>query len=146
MEEVTNQAKTHLFQWLAKERTLISVSGLRPYSDEDWNDYIGAINQIVDKQIRVLVHSQGAIPNRHQQRQLSALPNQTLRRIAVISPSPAIRFIVSMFLFVAPHIRLFAPDKLDDAFVFLGFSPAEIATVRDVLTRLRRELADEHAA
>lgn len=145
--EMSNGAKTHVFEWLARERTLVSVGGQTPYSDGDWDAYLQIAQQLAHEEMRVLAYVGGTLPTRAQQAQLTALPNPRRRRIAVVSQSTAMRFIVSMFVMVVPHIQTFSPDKIEDALAFLQLEPTEAAVVLMTLERLRREVeSDERAA
>ena len=129
-----------VYEWLGPQRTLVSIAGREPTSDEDWLGYMDTVRNHVDEDMCVLAISVGALPNRAQQSQLMALPNHHKRRVAVINDSIAIRFIISVFLLAAPQLKLFSPAQLNEAIVFLGHDAADAAVVRACVERLRQRL------
>ena len=138
--------KTVAFEWLAEARTLLSVSGSVEPAMDDWERYVDAIRAHQEQEARVLVIAGRGKPSRAQQQQLTALPNHGLRRIALISESLPLRFIVAMFALVAPQVKLFPPAELHEALGFLGLQPRETGAVRDSLSRLRAEFQEQHSA
>ena len=58
-------------------------------------------------------------------------------RVAMVSPSAAMRFVASSFSLIVKDVRFFAPEALDAALNHLKCSPAEKSRVNACLERLR---------
>ena len=135
--------KTLAFEWIDDSRMLVSVSGDREFSTGDWKRYLGAIyaHENDNAGMRALVVAGKGKPDRTQQQDIMSLPNQDSRRVAIISESLALRFLVSVFVLVVPQVKLFPSRQIDDALLFLGLESREAEVARRSLDRLREDYA-----
>jgi hypothetical protein len=126
------------FEMLAKEKILISYQGGRA-SPEEWDRYISFMKTITSTpRVRFLVWVEGSPPTAANQRRISELVQRDWP-VALVSPSTAMRFVVSAFSLVNRSIRFFAPAQLSDALVHIHCTAADAIAVHDALERLRFE-------
>jgi len=85
---------------------------------------------------RFLVYQLEQPPLREVQRLIEAVRGCSWR-VAMVSPSVAMRFVASSFSLVAKNVRFFAPEALDAALAHMNCSVAEKLRVRACLERLR---------
>jgi len=117
---------------------LILLHPLANPSTEDWRALIEYQRRELPSLRRTLVYTAGGGPNAGQRSQATAIyrdnPHVTL--LAVITPSPVARLIVTAFnLFVEHPIKPFAPEDIDEAFKYLQLSRSEQATIGEILQR-----------
>jgi hypothetical protein len=99
---------------------MVLYQGADEASDAEWEPYLETLKGI-DRSapVRILAYTEGGRPTREQQQRLKAVEKQGWL-VAVVSPSTAVRFVVSVFALELPTIRLFSPEQLDEACSYLG--------------------------
>jgi len=128
------------FVWevLQEERMLVSYSD-GPGSEQQWHDYLVTLNRLQAEQsqaLRILAYAADAPPRAALDGIMSAARGKSWR-VALISPSTAVRFVASTFSFVIRTLRFFAPDELAAAFSHLGCDETERRKAGEALARLR---------
>lgn len=128
------------FVWevLREERIVVSFSD-GPGSDAQWQAYIASLNRLQAedaKTLRILAYAADAPPRAALEGIMNAARGKAWR-VALISPSTAVRFAASTFSFVIRTLRFFAPDELATAFEHLRCDEGERRKVGEALARLR---------
>jgi hypothetical protein len=128
------------FVWevLRDERILVSYSD-GPGSEQQWREYIVTLTRLPSeegKPLRILAYAADAPPRAALDGIMSAARGKSWR-VALISPSTAVRFVASTFSFVIRTLRFFAPNELGAAFEHLGCSEVERRRASEALARLR---------
>jgi hypothetical protein len=133
-----------VFEWLKQEQVIVSVQG-SDANQAEWDLYAELLQSVATvKDVRCLWYTEGARPPLQQQQRFSSIGSQQKWLVAVVSPSPALRFAVSAFSMTNPNLRYFTPPELPEAFAHMHCTPAEQSFVQRALTRLRRRF-DEPA-
>lgn len=125
-----------VFEWLSAERMMVMYHGVHEADDVEWDACLDALRTLQSGPVRILVSTQGGRPTRDQQQRLIEIEKSDWK-VAVVSPSTAVRFVVSVFALELPSIRLFAPEHLDEACAYLGCTLDEVAVVRGALERAK---------
>jgi hypothetical protein len=110
-----------------------------PGSDKQWRDYLVTLSGLQSEgsqPLRILAYAADAPPRAALDGIMSAARGKAWR-VALISPSTAVRFVASTFSFVLRTLRFFAPDELVAAFDHLGCDEVERRKVAEALARLR---------
>jgi hypothetical protein len=119
-------------------------------SEKEWDAYLATLEPTLGEPelLRSLVITGGAFPSRRQQARLVSVVDGRTPRVAVVSPAPILRFVVSMLALLNRNIRCFTPTQQQAAFAHLGLRPADHAIAQAAIERLRRRLrpADTSAA
>lgn len=91
------------------------------------------------ERLRFFVYNEdGEMPREHMERVREMMQAHPLR-VAVISPSPAMRFMMSIFAMWNRHVKLFAQDQHQAAFEHLGYDAETGRAILDALERGRRK-------
>jgi hypothetical protein len=128
------------FEWLAEERLIVLYQGPNEALDSEWDPYLEHLKTLVGTQARIFVYTEGGRPTRDQQQRLLDVEKNTWP-VAVVSPSTAVRFVVTVFALELPRIQLFAPEQMEEAVAFLGCAPGAIGSVRAAIDRCKLVLA-----
>ncbi|HET6336921.1 MAG TPA: hypothetical protein VFG30_27035 [Polyangiales bacterium] len=129
------------FEWLPEERVIVLYQGLHEALDSEWDGYLESLTRFHGTHPGgILVYTEGGRPTRDQQQRLMNVPPLGWP-IAVVSPSTAVRFVVSVFALELPAIQLFAPEQMEQAFAFLGCGPDVIPAIRAAIDRCKLVLA-----
>lgn len=132
---------TIAYEWLPEAGIMVAYHGLHEAEDAEWDDYIAFVRSFHDQSgVRSFVYSEGGRPTREQQQRLTEALNPSCP-IAVVSPSTAVRFVVSVIALEVRAIQLFQNDQIDEAFAHLACTPDEIAAIRSTLERLKLVVA-----
>jgi hypothetical protein len=128
-----------VFEALPAQRMVVVWAGKGELSPDEWDRCLASIRSLGDlKGLRLWVWSEGARPSRAQQAELIELTRDADVRAALVSPSVAMRFVVSVFTLVYRDIRLFAPAQLEEAIVQLCESGEEAEVVRAAVERVKQ--------
>ena len=90
-------------------------------TDRDWDDFLGILraHRGNHERVRILVMTDGGGPNSGQRKRLEqALGGQSFR-VAVVTDSAKVRFIVSSIALLNRDIKTFSKNELDGAFEHL---------------------------
>jgi hypothetical protein len=125
------------------ELDLVVLYRTGPPSDVEWDAYVAAITDPSRASLpRCIVITEGGYPTHAQQaRRVALARGRPSPRIAVISPTIAIGFVVSAFALNIKGMRKYSPAEHGEAFAHVGLAPVEWPGVEVVIERLRLTLA-----
>lgn len=116
---------------------MVLYQGENDASDAEWEPYLEILKRLVGtKNVRIFAYTDGGRPTREQQQRLLEIDLDRWP-IAVVSPSTAVRFIVSVFALETPAIRLFPPEQLSEACAYLNCTAEELTTIHAGLDRAK---------
>jgi hypothetical protein len=118
-------------------------SALEP-SDAEWSHYLGHLREQPHSAV-LFVYSVGGGPNARQRHSLSEHTVGRVLPIVVVTPSRLTRAIGIAVSWFNPHMQVFSPDYLPDAFVYLRLGTREAAEVVHCARLLASELGIERA-
>lgn len=125
---------------LDHERAMISVvRNGSVVSDDDWESYLKVLRNVTSGALvtRHVVYVETTAPPAAILRRISEIVRGKASSVALISPSAALRFVVSTFSLVNRSIRYFTPLQLTEALVHIGCDATQQLALRDALARLR---------
>jgi hypothetical protein len=126
------------------DSTLVVVHNAVAPDDDDWQVFMDAWKQHLDKVKAQLVYSDGGAPNSEQRRTSVAMISS--RRAgppptAVLTDSMLGRgAVTALGWFIRERIRAFSPERMSEACKFLGVSHQE-SQLRQSVRELRRQLS-----
>ncbi|HMR73774.1 MAG TPA: STAS/SEC14 domain-containing protein [Polyangiaceae bacterium] len=97
---------------------LILRQNTQPPSDEEWDECLNLLSTDVEE-VQVLVITDGGGPSPEQRRRLDQTLNGSPVRVAVVSESVRIRFIVSSVAFLTRRIKSFSETEYTEALAHL---------------------------
>ena len=124
---------------------VIVVQGAATPSEAEWQAYLDDLETWLPDVVGTLIVTDGGGPSSSQRRALKALFHRVGRksvRAAVVSSSLMARGIVNALNLFNPGIRVFHPDAMTDALVYIGAAldgPAVLAEVEWLRQRLARD-------
>ena len=129
---------TLVFEWLEPVRIAVVCQNGEPASGREWRDYIALLRHLTRFEHGVLLYTERHL-DRAQQSEIAEVTRSELpHRVAVLSPSTAVRFVASMFTLTNRNIRFFQPLQLESALLHLDCQgPAREAVTRSY-EQLRR--------
>lgn len=101
------------------------VSAKRAPTNEDWDEYLEWYKRTTAKpgaEVRTLVYDRSPGPTPTQRKLLNDVTAPCKMRVAVVTPSPLIRGIVTAMNWFKDGYKAFAPEDIHRAFEFLGGS------------------------
>lgn len=113
-----------------------------PPTDAEWDAYVAAITDPSRASLpRCIVITEGGYPTHAQQaRRVALARGRPSPRIAVISGTIAIGFVVSAFALNFKGMKTYSPAEHGEAFAHVGLAPVEWPGLEVVIARLRRTL------
>lgn len=138
MASMGTPSRGFVWEVLREERIVVSFAD-GPGSDKQWQDYIITLNRLQAddaRPLRILAYAADAPPRAALDGLMSAARGKSWR-VALLSPSTAVRFAASTFSFVIRTLRFFAPNELVAAYDHLGCDEGERRKAGDALARLR---------
>jgi hypothetical protein len=129
-----------VFRWLERERLVIVYQGSQPPSGEEWQAYLEQLRNIADVEHRALVYSEHHISRKEQDELKQATTGSAKPRVALISPSTAVRFVASIFTLLNRNVRFFAPSHFDAALAYLACDEREAEVVTQSYQQLRAQV------
>jgi hypothetical protein len=141
-----------LFETLEDLRLVVSYQTPVNPTDAEWDAWLAATGEIARKatEFRLLVVTEGGRPNKSQTERLAAVKREMERNggkkmseplTAIITSSAALRFVVSVMMFMNPAIRCFSPAERDRAYAHIALTRVEGTSVDAALERLRASVA-----
>jgi hypothetical protein len=135
---VPQQSPKIAFQWLEREKLAVVYQGSQPAPQAEWQAHLDFLRRIADVEHRVLLYG-GRQPSSSQLDEIKqATRGKAKPKVALLSPSTALRFVASMFTLLNRNYRFFAPSEFQAALAHLGCTPEETPLV----TRTYEELRD----
>jgi hypothetical protein len=128
---------------------IIVVHNREPPENDAWNDYLeatlaaGRIYGNDLSNVRHLVVTEGGGPNSAQRKAVDTASQEMNGKnspVAVISASPMIRGIVTVFNWFNLNMRVFSLQEADKAFQFIGVLPRDITKIWYEVKVLQAEL------
>ncbi len=126
-------------------------------TDAEWDAWLHAADALwaETSEFRLLVFSEGGHPNRQQIARVELVKRRSEKIgekkrsepiTAVVSPSVAMRFVVSTMNLFNPKIRCYSPSALQDAYEHLGLTSAQARVAGAALGRLRARIGGSSRA
>lgn len=131
-------------------RVLLSALAVKAPSDEEWESYLQSWLRMPGGAGRaVMVFTDRAGPTSAQRVRLGELLDGSEQVTAVITGSAVGRLMVAAVAWANPGIRAFAPDRIAEAFEFLGIPaperPAILAAARGLIAEVGAHVAVEES-
>ena len=133
----TPPAPTLVFQWLEREQLAVIYQGSQRASQDEWRAYLTFLRGIADVEHRAVVYSGCHVSRSEQDELKQATSGRAKPRVALLSPSTAVRFVATMFTLLNRNLRFFAPSDFEAALAHLACSPEEQALVTRTYQALR---------
>lgn len=95
--------------------------------DEDWDAFLHCLasNRDNSARIKILVMTDGGGPNQEQRKRLEVALGGRVFRVAVVTESMKVRFIVSSIALLNREIRTFTPREIGEAYRHLDMNAIE---------------------
>lgn len=122
---------------------IVSVQGRAGPTDSEWDAYFESASQraLDARPYQFLVLTRGGRPTPAQVRRLrEAMAPHPRARVAVVTDSAGVLFVVSALALANPLMRCFKTSELDQAFVYLGVKSTEVAIVEATRAKLEQKL------
>lgn len=137
--------------WKLVGDTMIAVHTSRPFSDAEGLAYIDDMVAAANARggdlsmLRNLVVTEGGGPNTAQRKlaseRLQKLKNWNKATSAVVSSATSVRGIVTVLHWFNMNIKAFPPQRIEEAFTFLGIGKEEAEQILAELPRLKAQLS-----
>ena len=95
----------------------------------EWKAYMRDFMSVPPERLRTIVFTDGGGPNAPQRKDVNDYLKGRTTTAAIVTPSTMTRGVVTALAWFNPKIRAFAPDRIDEAFKYLGFGSKEIQTL-----------------
>lgn len=123
-------------EWLERESALVVCQNESSPSADEWSGYLRELRRLAPVEHRVLLYTEIHLTRQQQSELEDATRSQIAPRVAVVSPSNAVRFVASIFTLLNRNIRFFSPQHYAAALAHLQLGPQEIAAVTNCYGRL----------
>jgi hypothetical protein len=133
-------------EWLARECVLVVCQNDSAPSKEEWTAYLTELRRLATIEHRVLLYTEIHVTRSQQAELEDATRSQIAPRVAVISPSNAVRFVATMFTLTNRNIRFFSPVQYAGALTHLKLKPREIEPVTHCYGRLMESVGARKGA
>ncbi len=130
------------FKYLAELHLMILCQGNTNSSDSAWDAYLVELRRGLQsgEHFRSLVVTEGAYPTRSQQARMTSLVGGRTPRVAVITSSTALRFVVSILALLNKKVSCFDPRQRKAAFSHIGLTPSEQVVAEATIELLRGKM------
>ena len=114
-------------------------------TDRDWDDFLAVLveNRPNFQRLKILVVTDGGGPNADQRKRLERALDGKPVRVAVVTDSTKVRFIVSSIALLNREIKTFSRSEISDAYEHLTLTPVERRLAEQTLTRLEDQIDPE---
>jgi hypothetical protein len=122
---------------------IISRQNKETPNDADWDEFLGVIarNESKSAKARILVITDGGGPSVDQRKRLQKTLSSRQFRVAVVTDSIKVRFIVSSVALLNREISTFSRDDLAKACEYLGLMPGQVREALAVAKEMESALA-----
>jgi hypothetical protein len=124
----------------SRGRVLMVAHNAEPPTDEEWKDFLRALDRHGIEGARLLVWTDGAAPNSAQRQALNDQLGGRTIPIAVLSTSTFVRGVATAISWFNPGVKVFPPDKVNDAIRHLGIEGPLAVKMAEAFAQLRAEL------
>jgi hypothetical protein len=123
---MSTQKKSLAFRFVSDVLLVLRENAQTP-RDQDWDDFLRVLveNRQNFHKLKILVRTEGGGPNALQRKRLQQALDGRPVRVAVVTNSVPVRFIVSSIALLNRAIRSFANHEIDAAYAHLSMTPAE---------------------
>jgi hypothetical protein len=128
------------------DRTFLVVYGAADPSDDEWGDYLRAVEQQGIDRTMQLVFTEGGGPTPKQTARLNDLLAGREVPVAVISPSARVRAMVTAMSWFNHRIGAFAPTAMADALAYLEIPATRMELFVREIDKLRVLLGQDEEA
>jgi len=134
---------TLAFEYLEKERVLITCSGSQAITEDDWCEFVRYASSLahLGDRVRVLSWTPAHMPTRTQHEALRSATRDSQSRVSIIATGFAVTFIAAALRLTNKNARTFNPTELTASLGHLQLTANEARAVRDALTRLQDRLS-----
>nr|WP_206607121.1 hypothetical protein [Sandaracinus sp.] len=119
------------------ENVMLLVHTNRPPSDEEWGEYVEAVDAQGAAPLAQLVHTQGGSPNAKQRGAFTKMLAGRTVPVAVLNDSALVRGAVTAIAWFNPSLRAFKSADIDAALQYLGVPESRWSTLKNDLEDLR---------
>lgn len=128
---------------------IIAVHNKEAPDNETWNSFIeitlatGRANGNDLSNVRQLVVTEGGGPNAAQRKAVDIASNSMNGKkvsVAVVTGSPVVRGIVTVFNWFNLHLRVFTPDEMDKALQYLRIPTHDVTKILNEVRQLQIEV------
>ena len=131
------------FTLLADMRILVSYQGKEPPQAHEIDNYRQLLASLAEHaDIRCMWYTEGPRPSREQQERLRSTVPRHQWLVALVSPSPEMRFVACTFSLTNRNLRYFTPQELPQALRHLHCTLDEQTAVQATLAELRLAVHD----
>lgn len=115
---------TLVYEFLEKERVLITCSGSQPIAEDDWREYVRFVGKLshLGEQVRVLSWTPIHMPTRGQYDTLRKATRDAPAKESIIATGFAMSFVAAAMRLINKNARMFAPTDLNSALAHLGLT------------------------
>ncbi len=134
---MTVRNKTLTFEFVSDVLLVLRENAVTP-RDEDWDAFLKVLveNRENFEKLRILVRTEGGGPNVLQRKRLQKALGGRPIRVAVVTNSIPVRFLVSSIALLNRAIRSFAIDEIKGAYEHLSLTPAEIRLADEAIVKM----------
>ena len=123
-------------EWLERESALVVCQNGSVPSADEWSGYLRELRRLAPIEHRVLLYTEIHLTRQQQSELQDATRSPIEPRVAVVSPSNAVRFVASIFTLLNRNIRCFSPQHYSVALTHLQLAPQEVNAVTSCYGRL----------
>jgi len=109
-------------------------------TEDEWSTWMSALRKMSKPRLKVLIFTDGGVPNTLQRGMLLDHFAEAQPPIAVVSNAPAVRGVVTAISWFNPNVKLFTPARLADAFAHLGVNQDRARALFSTAQRSTAEL------
>ena len=122
------------------DRLFLVVLGVDPPTNDEWCDYLAAVERHGIDRTMQLIYTDGGAPDANQRHCLEEIIRGRLVPVAVVSPSARIRALVTAMSWFNRKIRAFPPSSFRDAIGYLEIPLSRVELIEAALAELREAL------
>jgi hypothetical protein len=115
----------------SRGRILMAAHSAVPPSDLEWQGFLDALERHGVEGARLLVWTDGAAPNLAQREAFDKLLAGRTVTVAVLASSTFVRGVATAISWFNPTVKVFPPDKVEEALGYLGVTGPFAAKLAD---------------
>ena len=130
--------------WRVTGGVLVIAHGPTPPSEREWKEHCQFVDKRIDGLSGVIVVSEGGHPNSLQRAELAAvMDKRDSPPTSLVTTSRTIRGVMSVmrWLSVVKDVKTFPPDRVHEAFEFLGVPSSHAKRLRRDLEAMQAQIA-----
>jgi hypothetical protein len=142
---VQGQRATIAYELLQDDVLIVIYKAAGVPRDGEWDlclDFLSSTLHYGNRLRFFTYNEDGEMPREHQTRLTEMMRGYT-HKVAVVSPSLAMRFMVSIFMMWNRNVRFFSPAQVGEAYQHLGCEPSTQLAIEAALDRARGKIRDQ---